>query len=75
MMKKLMDCEHCGGKKNCTASSGKSCYDCLAAAGKGRRAFSVVRCSYCGGRGKVWVEVPDEEAEGAEADGDATAEQ
>ena len=62
-MKKLVTCEHCGGSKVCTISGGKSCRDCLAAAGKGLRDFATVRCSYCGGRGKVWVEVEDEDGE------------
>ncbi len=57
-MKKLTKCEHCGGGKMCTISGGKSCRDCLAAAGKGLRDFATVRCSYCGGRGNV-VEFSD----------------
>jgi len=60
-VKKLEKCDHCGGKKTCTISGGKSCHDCLAAAGKGRRDFATVRCSYCGGRGQVWVEADEEE--------------
>jgi hypothetical protein len=67
-MKKLVTCEHCGGKKMCTISGGKSCRDCLAAAGKGLRDFATVRCSYCGGRGKVWVEEEDEDEDAAAND-------
>ncbi len=67
-MKKLETCEHCGGRKTCTISGGKSCHDCLVAAGRGRRDFATVRCSYCGGRGQVWVEQPDEEAADEEQD-------
>lgn len=62
MLRKLETCEHCDGKKTCTVSGGRSCHDCLAAAGKGRRNFATVRCSYCGGRGQVWVEADEEEA-------------
>jgi DnaJ-class molecular chaperone len=61
-VRKLVECEHCHGMKTCTSSGGRSCRDCLAAAGKRLREFATVRCSYCGGRGKVWVE----EEEGAE---------
>jgi len=65
-MRKLVECEHCHGQKICTISGGRSCRECLAAAGKSLREFATVRCSYCGGRGKVWVEVEeDEEAEEA----------
>jgi len=55
MANKLVECEHCKGKKTCTASGGRSCRVCLEAAGMGRRQWATVRCSYCGGRGKVWV--------------------
>ena len=68
-MKKMAECEHCGGKKTCTASGGRSCIDCLRAAGQGKRSYGAVRCSYCGGRGFVMVEV-DEEAEEEEAAAD-----
>ncbi len=64
-MKKLVKCEHCGGGKMCTIAGGKSCRDCLATAGKGLRDFATVRCSYCGGRGNVWVEEEDEASEEA----------
>jgi len=67
-LRKLVECEHCGGKKTCTASGGRSCFDCLAAAGKGRRDFATVRCSYCGGRGQVWVEEDEDEEAQAEAE-------
>lgn len=81
MATKLVECEHCGGKKNCTSSGGKSCRVCLDAAGIGRRRWATVRCSYCGGRGKVWVEEEEESAEieeeGAETEekGDEPAEE
>lgn len=60
-MKKMVTCEHCGGKKTCTISGGRSCIECLRAAGKGRRSYAAVRCSYCGGRGFVMVEVEEDE--------------
>jgi len=66
-MRKLVECEHCRGMKTCTVSGGRSCRECLAAAGKSLREFATVRCSYCGGRGKVWVEVEDEDEEGQES--------
>ncbi len=62
-MKKMVVCEHCGGQKTCTISGGRSCIDCLRAAGKGRRSYAAVRCSFCGGRGFVMVEVEDEAAQ------------
>ena len=65
-VRKLVECEHCHGRKTCTISGGRSCHDCLAAAGKGRREFATVRCSYCGGRGKVWVEVDEDEEQAKE---------
>lgn len=72
-MRELVECEHCHGQKTCTISGGRSCRDCLAAARKSLREFATVRCSYCGGRGKVWAEVEeDEEAEEAiESDDEA----
>jgi hypothetical protein len=54
-MQQLSDCEHCGGKRNCTAKGGRSCRECLEAAGQGAREWVAVRCSYCGGRGKLLV--------------------
>jgi DNA-directed RNA polymerase subunit RPC12/RpoP len=57
----MAECEHCGGKKTCTISGGRSCVDCLRAAGQGRRSHAAVRCSFCGGRGFVMVEVEDED--------------
>jgi len=63
-MRKMVTCEHCGGQKTCTVSGGRSCIDCLRAAGRGRRSYAAVRCSFCGGRGFVFVE----EEEGDEAD-------
>lgn len=55
-MKQLADCEHCGGKGQCVESGGRSCRECLAAAGHAVRDWATVRCSYCGGRGKVLVD-------------------
>jgi hypothetical protein len=60
MPRKLVDCPHCHGKKTCTASGGRSCHDCLKAAGRSVKQWGTVRCSQCGGRGKMWVE--EEEA-------------
>ncbi|HUS80470.1 MAG TPA: hypothetical protein VM283_04320 [Armatimonadota bacterium] len=75
-MRKLEECEHCGGKKNCTRSGGRSCRDCLAASGRGLHQFATVRCSYCGGRGQVWVEEEDEdEAEAGEQQSEEPAEE
>ncbi len=64
MGRKLVECEHCRGTGTCTASGGRSCRDCLAAAGRSIRQWGVVRCSYCGGTGKVLVEEDDEEEPG-----------
>ncbi len=83
MAKKLVDCDHCGGKRNCTQSGGRSCRACLEAAGMGRRGWATVRCSFCGGRGKVLVdeeelaaaekaEGPTEEEGATEAEEDAS---
>jgi len=69
-MRKMVECEHCGGQKTCTVSGGRSCIDCLRAAGQGRRSYAAVRCSFCGGRGFVFVE----EEEGDEADADEGSE-
>jgi len=71
-MRKMVTCEHCGGQKTCTVSGGRSCIDCLRAAGQGRRSYAAVRCSYCGGRGFVFVEEeegeePEQTAEEEEA--------
>ncbi|MBP8954211.1 MAG: hypothetical protein KBI47_17575 [Armatimonadetes bacterium] len=66
MARKLVDCPHCGGKKNCTKSGGRGCKACMQAAGMGRGAWSAVRCSYCGGRGKIWEEPEEEKAAEAE---------
>lgn len=67
MARKLVECPHCHGKRNCTRSGGRSCRDCLAAAGRSIRQWAVVRCSYCGGLGRVWVE-EDEQGQGGESD-------
>jgi len=72
-MKKLVDCEHCGGRKNCSKAGGKSCDVCLAAAGRRRRDWATVRCSFCGGRGKVLIEVEEASAEQEPADSEATS--
>jgi hypothetical protein len=67
-VKKLVECEHCEGRKQCTAAGGKSCDRCLSAAGRRPRDWATVRCSYCGGRGRVWVEVEEDEAAGKAED-------
>ena len=59
MAKKMEDCNHCKGKKTCNRSGGRSCDICLRAAGRGPRDWGSVRCSFCGGRGKIWVETED----------------
>jgi hypothetical protein len=66
MASKLVTCEHCEGKKNCMRSGGRSCQDCMMAAGVGKRQWATVRCSYCGGKGKVWMK-EEEAAAAAEA--------
>ena len=71
MAPKLVECEHCEGQGTCTASGGQSCRHCLNAAGRGRRQGGTVRCSYCGGRGKVWVEGEEDEQSSAESDDSA----
>ncbi len=63
MARKLVTCKHCEGNKNCTRSGGRSCRDCLVAAGRRPKDWAVVRCSYCGGRGKIWIEVADKDEE------------
>ena len=63
MARKLADCPHCQGKKTCTASGGRSCHDCLKAAGRSVKQWGTVRCSQCGGRGKMWVEVEEPQPE------------
>ena len=69
MAKKLVACDHCKGKKMCTKSGGRSCDACLRAAGRGPREWGTVRCSFCGGRGRVFVEEEEkqEESQGEEA--------
>jgi hypothetical protein len=67
-MRKMAECEHCEGQKTCTESGGRSCIDCLRAAGQGRRSHAAVRCSFCGGRGFVMVEVDEDEDESEDAD-------
>jgi hypothetical protein len=63
-MRKLVECEHCQGKKQCHTHGGKSCSDCLLASGRRPKDWAIVRCSFCGGKGKVWVE--EEETPAAE---------
>ncbi|MFP3903099.1 MAG: hypothetical protein ACLFWB_02535 [Armatimonadota bacterium] len=63
MAKKLVTCEHCEGTKTCTVSGGRSCKACLKAAGRSIHQWATVRCSYCGGIGKVWVEVEEDTEE------------
>jgi len=72
MASKLVDCDHCKGRKTCTVSGGKSCRVCMEAAGMGRRQWATVRCSYCGGRGKVWVS-EEAAAEAAQEPADSTS--
>jgi hypothetical protein len=72
MAKKLVNCKHCEGKKNCARSGGRSCPDCLRAAGRKPRDWGIVRCANCGGKGKIWIDVPDE-APAAEAPAPAEA--
>ena len=67
MSRELLECEHCRGQGVCTGSGGRSCRDCLAAAGRSVRQWATVRCSYCGGTGRVWVEA-EEEGEDNSAD-------
>ena len=59
MAKTVDDCSHCKGKKTCNRSGGRSCDTCLRAAGRGPRDWGTVRCSFCGGRGKVWIETEE----------------
>lgn len=66
MAKKLSTCEHCQGKKQCNRSGGRSCDVCLRASGRGAREWGTVRCSYCGGLGRIWVEVEEQPEEGAD---------
>lgn len=62
MAKKLVECEHCKGMKTCTRSGGRSCKMCLQAAGRSIHQWGTVRCSVCGGIGRMWVE-EEEQAE------------
>ena len=68
MAQQLVECEHCGGQGTCTAAGGRSCRACLTAAGRGKKQWGTVRCSYCGGRGKVWVEEEEDEESLEESD-------
>jgi DNA-directed RNA polymerase subunit RPC12/RpoP len=65
-MKKMVECEHCKGKKMCTVSGGRSCHDCLAKAGRQRKDWATVRCAQCGGRGLVLMDVKEEKKTGGE---------
>ncbi len=69
MAQKLVECEHCGGQGMCRAAGGRSCRVCLTAAGRGKKQWGTVRCSYCGGRGKVWVEEEEDDETSAETEG------
>ena len=69
MPKRTEVCPHCRGRKVCQISGGRSCRDCLSAAGMGRRSWGAVRCSVCGGSGRIVVEEespPPEEQQKAE---------
>lgn len=61
-MSPIVVCDHCKGRKTCTASGGRSCQVCLEASGIGKRQWATVRCSYCGGTGRVRIrgETPPE---------------
>jgi len=61
MARQLQECAHCKGKKQCTRSGGRSCDVCLRAAGRKPREWATVRCSYCGGMGKIWIEIEEKE--------------
>ena len=64
MAQKLIICEHCGGEKLCKADHSRSCEVCRRAAGVGRHGRPTpVRCSFCGGHGRLWVEAEEEAAE------------
>ncbi len=65
MARKLVECEHCKGQGVCTGSGGRSCRACLAAAGRNIHQWATVRCSYCGGIGRLWVETDEEDEESA----------
>lgn len=67
MARKLETCQHCQGKKQCTRSGGRSCAVCLRASGRGPREWGTVRCSFCGGLGRVWVDTAEEEEKAAES--------
>jgi len=67
-MQKLVECEHCHGEKMCKADHGRSCEVCRRAVGVGRRGRPTpIRCSYCKGHGRMWVEVAEEPAAEPEA--------
>jgi hypothetical protein len=62
-MQKLVECEHCHGEKMCKADHGRSCEVCRRAVGVGRRGRPTpIRCSYCKGHGRMWIEVAAEAA-------------
>jgi hypothetical protein len=65
-MRKLVQCEHCQGTKQCRSHGGKSCDQCLLAAGRRPKDWATVRCSFCGGKGRIWVEEEAPAAETAE---------
>jgi hypothetical protein len=72
-MRKLVECEHCGGVKQCRSHGGRSCEQCLLASGRRPKDWATVRCSFCGGRGRVWI--VEEEAPAAEEASPADAPQ
>ncbi len=71
MPREMTKCEHCGGKKTCTTRSGKSCDECLRAAGRRHTDWATVRCSFCGGRGFVVVETDEQAADATEPESPA----
>lgn len=76
MAQKLIECEHCHGEKICRADHGRSCEVCRRAVGLGRRgAPKNVRCSYCNGRGRIWVEVEEAEEESVGGEEEAKGDQ
>ena len=73
----LIECPHCHGAKVCKADHGHSCESCKMASGKGRKnAPTAVRCSVCGGHGRLWVSekrLAEIQAEQEEAAAEAAA--
>jgi|LSQX01.1.fsa_nt_gb hypothetical protein len=67
MARQLVECEHCKGKKTCTRSGGRSCRMCLQASGRSIHQWGTVRCSVCGGIGRIWVDDEDSEEQASGA--------